>query len=125
MAFLKFGTCLCLLAGLAMAERWSGTLLDATCYDLSKPQIEKSAPGPETAPTCVPTEKSTLFALRSQGKVFKFDAPSSAKAAGILKGMEVKSKQVEVDVSGQVTGETLHADSIQLNPSMSEKEKAK
>jgi hypothetical protein len=59
---------------LALAESWSGKLLDATCYD----QQKKVA-------ACDATSATTAFALDASGTVYKLDADGNSKAADALK----------------------------------------
>jgi hypothetical protein len=59
---------------LALAESWSGKLLDATCYDQQK-----------KAATCDATSATTAFALDASGTVYKLDADGNSKASEALK----------------------------------------
>lgn len=62
------------LSTLALADSWSGKLVDAVCYDK-----QQSTAG------CDATSATKTFALDVSGKVFKFDESSNAKAATALK----------------------------------------
>ena len=59
---------------LALAENWSGKLLDATCYDQQK-----------KAASCDATSATTAFALDASGTIYKLDADGNSKAADALK----------------------------------------
>src|SRR5258708_785989 len=59
---------------LALAESYSGRLLDASCYD----QQKKVA-------ACDPTSTTTAFALEASGAVYKLDAAGNSKASAALK----------------------------------------
>lgn len=59
---------------LALADNWSGTLLDASCYEQKK-----------DVAGCDATGTTTAFAISASGKVFKLDATGNDKAAAALK----------------------------------------
>src|SRR6476661_2423349 len=65
---------LALFSGLALAEDWTGRLLDASCYDQNK-----------TAKPCDATSTTTAFVLDVNGKIYKLDATGNAKAAEAIK----------------------------------------
>src|SRR4029077_4429381 len=82
---------------LALADSYSGKLLDATCYDQQK-----------KAATCDATSTTTAFALEASGTVYKLDATGNAKASAPLKSRsdratdpaKPESKQVMAKVTG-------------------------
>jgi len=91
---------LTLLAGLSMsavAEDWSGKLIDATCND--QKQQEKTV-------SCDATIATTAFALDVQGKIYKLDPPGNIKAATALKyrAEPADSSQASSEVKAKVTG---------------------
>jgi hypothetical protein len=61
-------------SALALAESWSGNLLDATCYDKAK-----------SAESCEATTMTTSFAIDVSGKVYKLDEAGNSKATAALK----------------------------------------
>ena len=82
---------------LALAESWSGKLLDATCYD----QQKKVA-------ACNATSATTTFALDASGTVYKLDADGNSKAMDALKNRADRaadpSKPASTRVMAKVEG---------------------
>ena len=67
---------------LAVAETWSGTLVDASCTADKKSSAE-----------CAPTSTTSNFALvLADGKTVNLDASGSSKAADALKNSADRSK---------------------------------
>jgi hypothetical protein len=67
-------------ASLALAETWTGKLIDYSCYQDKK----------ETA-ACEPSSSTTMFALGVSGKVYKLDDSGNSKAAEALKSRADRS----------------------------------
>jgi hypothetical protein len=94
-------------AGLALAEDWSGRLVDASCYsqDKSKP--------------CDATGSTTAFMLDVNGKAYKLDASGNAKATAALKSRADRSApggaQSAGPVNAKVTGTIEGTDSIKVD----------
>jgi hypothetical protein len=97
-------TAAALLTGLsvgALAEDWSGKLIDATCNE--QQQHEKTV-------SCDATNATTVFALDVMGKIYKLDPAGNSKAAAALKyradpsGTASPSKPASTDVRAKVTG---------------------
>ncbi|MCI0723813.1 MAG: hypothetical protein L0338_33375 [Acidobacteria bacterium] len=96
---------------LALAENWSGKLLDATCYDQQK-----------NAASCDATSKTTTFALAVGSNVYKFDAAGSSKASSALRNRadraadpaKPESKAVMAKVEGTEQGGTIKVDKIDV-----------
>jgi hypothetical protein len=104
-------------AGLALADTYTGVLVDAAC-----PAEQKSAP------VCNPTPHTTSFALIVPGdnlKTLKLDAAGNAKAAAALKNHNRgadRSKDPNTAVTsliatvvGSLNGEELRVESIQFD----------
>jgi hypothetical protein len=98
---------------LALAEDWTGRLVDATC----------AADQQKSVATCDPTSSTTMFAIVASGKTFKFDDAGNAKAATALKGRADRSTDPNAPpsttVTAKVTGtkdadNTLKVDSIEV-----------
>jgi hypothetical protein len=66
--------------GLALAENYTGKLLDSACYTQNK-----------SAKACDATASTTEFALDVAGKVYKFDAAGNAKAVDAMKNHAERS----------------------------------
>lgn len=95
---------------LALAENYSGKLLDASCYD----QQKKSA-------SCDATSATTAFAIDVSGNVYKLDKTGNTKAAAALKNRadrtdptKPQSKDVMAQVTGSETGGTIAVESIDV-----------
>lgn len=92
----------------ALAEDWSGKLIDATCND--QQQQQKTIP-------CDATKATTAFALDVAGKIYKLDPPGNLKAATAMKYRpapedpkkinEVNAKVTGTEVSGMILVETI------------------
>ena len=109
-------TC-CLLAlplvftTLALAESWSGKLVDATCY-----AKQQSATG------CDATGATKAFAIEVSGKVYKLDETGNEKAATALKSRADKAadptkpqaSMVMAKVEGTESGGTITTQSIEV-----------
>jgi hypothetical protein len=98
-------------SALALAESWTGPLLDASCY-----QQNKSAKG------CDATSSSSAFAIAVSGKVYRLDDTGNTKAAEALKNRasrsadpnQAPSTTVNAKVSGTLEGEMLKVDTIEI-----------
>jgi hypothetical protein len=96
---------------LALADSYSGKLLDATCYD----QQKKVA-------LCDATNTTTAFALEASGTVYKLDATGNTKASAALKNRgdraadpgKPDSKQVMAKVTGTEKAGTIEVESIDV-----------
>ncbi|HEV3199182.1 MAG TPA: hypothetical protein VGZ73_14815 [Bryobacteraceae bacterium] len=100
---------------LALAESWTGKLVDASCADQQKGDQQKMA-------TCDATSSTTAFALVASGKIFKFDDAGNAKAAEALKSRADRaanpnappSTTVTAKVTGTNEGDKLKVESIEV-----------
>lgn len=94
-----------LLAIGAVAETWTGTLVDVMCKgkDLSS----------HTAKCAVSCAKSGYGLVLSDGKFVKFDEGGNAKALAALKSTD-KEKDLKAKVSGSLDGDTVRVSSIDL-----------
>jgi hypothetical protein len=97
-------------ATLALAETWSGTLVDASCAAEKKSVAE-----------CSPSATTSSFALvLADGKAVKFDATGNAKAADALKNSADRSKNptekkaITAKVTGAMSGDTVQVESIDI-----------
>lgn len=101
-----------LCCGLALAEIWSGKLLDASCYEQHK-----------TARSCNATSSTSIFLLDVSGKVYRLDAAGNRQAAQALKNRAERSENpdqpsggvLNARVAGVKEGEdTLKVDIIEI-----------
>ena len=94
----------------ALADSWSGKLLDASCYDQQK-----------KAAMCDATSKTTAFGLEVSGTFYKLDRAGNTKATAALKNRAdrsdpAKSQSTEVmaKVDGTEKGGTIAVDNIEV-----------
>jgi len=95
---------------IAVAETWSGTLVDATCAAEKKSSAQ-----------CTPTASTSSFGLvLADGKMAKLDAAGNSKAADALKNSADRSanpdkkKPVMAKVTGSLSGDTIQVESIDV-----------
>jgi hypothetical protein len=94
-----------LLSGVALAESWSGTLVDVSCKgkDLAK----------HTKQCALGCAKSGFGVVLSDGKFVKFDEMGNGKAVDALKAT-AKEADLKVEVTGKLTGDILAVDSVKI-----------
>jgi hypothetical protein len=112
----KCGITLFLAAGLSSAADWNAKLLDANCSALSPTAISVHKKASEKlVKTCAPSASTTSFAIIADGKIYKLDIPSDAKAEAAMKDGSVKADpdgDVQAAVSGTIQGDRFKVDSI-------------
>ena len=89
----------------AVAETWSGTLVDVMCKGKDLAGHTR-----ECALTCA---KSGFGVVLSDGKFLKFDETGNAKALNALKAA-TKEKDLKATVTGEKDGETIQVASLVL-----------
>jgi hypothetical protein len=98
-------------SALALADSFTGRLVDSSCYDQQK-----------SATACDPTSSTTSFALVAAGKAMKFDDAGNTKAVAALKGRADRSAnpnsspspQVSAKVTGTKDGENIKVEEIEV-----------
>jgi len=92
----------------ALAESYSGKLLDASCYDQQK-----------KVDSCGATSSTTAFALEVSGKVFKLDDAGNSKASEAIKNRadrtdpsQPQPKEIMAKVDGTQKGGTITVENI-------------
>lgn len=95
---------------LALAENYSGKLLDWSCYDQQKKAL-----------SCDASSATTSFAIDVSGKVYKLDNNGNTKATAALKNRadradpsKQQSKEVMANVSGTEKGGTISVENIDV-----------
>ena len=86
---------------LAMAESWTGKLVDATCFD--QQQTPANPPATPSAASCDASSTTTAFAIVASGKAFKFDDAGNAKAAQAMKSRADRSANPNAPAGSTVT----------------------
>jgi hypothetical protein len=93
------------LAPLAIAESFSGTVVDVMCRGKDLASHTR-----ECALTC---SKSGYGLVTTDGKFLKFDEAGNARALSLLKNL-AKEKDLKAKVSGTVNGDVLKVESIEF-----------
>ena len=92
-------------AGLALAENYSGKLVDANC----KPPANATK-GAELPDSCAVNSSTKVFAIQTaEGQIYRLDAAGNAKAAAAVKAEPGKTT---VNVSGSIDGQMLKVESL-------------
>jgi len=99
----RFVFALTILAPLAAADSFSGTVVDVMCRGKDLASHTR-----ECAVTC---SKSGYGLVTADGKFLKFDESGNARALSALKKL-TKEKDLKAKVSGTVSGEVLKVESI-------------
>jgi len=97
--------------GLASAESFSGTLVDASCYSQQK-----------SAQSCTATGATTAFMINVKGKVYQLDENGNTKAAEAMKSRADRSTDpnnatnsaVTAKVTGKLEGDTIAVEAIDV-----------
>jgi hypothetical protein len=94
----------------ALAESYSGKLLDASCYDQQK-----------KAAACDASSTTSSFAIEASGTVYKLDSAGNTKASAALKNRadrldpsKPQAKEVMAKVDGTEKGGTITVSSIDV-----------
>jgi hypothetical protein len=97
-------------AALALAEDWTGKLLDTSCLDQKK-----------DVATCQANGTTTMFALEVSGKTYRLDDAGNQKAIKALKDRADRAadpgaaaEPVNAKITGTKDGEILKVDSIEV-----------
>ncbi|HWB96673.1 MAG TPA: hypothetical protein VG672_08230 [Bryobacteraceae bacterium] len=89
----------------ALAETWSGTLVDVMCKN-------KDLAG-HTTRCALGCAKSGFGVVTADGKFVKFDEGGNAKTLAALKATN-KEKDLKIKVNGSLDGEVIRVESLEL-----------
>ncbi len=92
-------------SALALADTWSGALVDVMCKDKDLPS--------HTTKCALGCAKSGYGLVLADGKFVKFDESGNAKALAALKATS-KEKDLKAKVTGTLDGDTVQVESIEL-----------
>jgi hypothetical protein len=99
-----------LFGALAVAENFSGKLMDAACPDQQKAEV-----------ACQPSNSTTAFVLEQAGKMYKLDATGNVKAAEALKSRADRAADpnapktpVMAKITGTLAGDTIKVDKVEV-----------
>jgi hypothetical protein len=94
-----------LFASIAVADSWTGTIVDVMCKDKDLASHTKQC--------AVKCAASGFGVVLPDGKFVKLDEAGNAKALKILKATD-KEKDLKVKVTGKLDGSVIHVDSVEL-----------
>lgn len=98
-----------LTAGFALADSWSGKLIDANCKSSNNSNSSRSN---QDSATCAPTSATRVFAIQTpDGKVYRLDSSGNRKAEEMMKN---DPNRTNVTVNGSLQGQTVKVDSLDL-----------
>ena len=108
---LTLSAVIAVFSALALAESFTGRLVDASCFDQQK-----------SATSCDPTATTTAFALLVSDKAVKLDEAGNAKASEALKSRADRaadpskpaSAQVMAKITGKQDGDTIKVEAIEV-----------
>lgn len=89
----------------ALADTWSGTLVDVMCKN-------KDLAG-HTTRCALGCAKSGFGVVTADGKFVKFDEAGNAKTLAALKATS-KEKDLKIKVNGSLDGEVIRVESLEL-----------
>ena len=98
---------LLLVAGAALADSFTGTVVDVMCKGKDLASHTR-----ECAVTCA---KSGFGLVTADGKFLKFDEAGNARALSTLKKLS-RDKDLKAKVTGTVNGDVLKVQSIDFQP---------
>jgi hypothetical protein len=109
----------CLWSTLSFAASWSGALVDSKCFASEERNVNPTdtlthvdRDQNQEIRYCSSRGKTKSFALVQQdGTSFQLDSTGNAKAAELVR-KTVKKSLVAVTVTGEISGNTIHVDSI-------------
>jgi hypothetical protein len=106
------------LACLSFAASWSGALVDAKCYTSAQQNTSHGHPGSTDTKrairSCSPNENTTLFSVVQRvGMTFTLDSDGNEKARQLVL-KEGKKSPFMVDVSGEITQDSLKVNTISI-----------
>ena len=95
---------------LALAETWSGKLIDASCMEQQKSMA-----------ACTPNSTTTAFLVWVEGKSYKLDDTGNSKAVEALKNRADRTApdapattDISAKISGTKDGDTIKVETIQV-----------
>ena len=118
-AVMRFLCFFSVMAGMALAETWSGTLVDARCYQYAKNNHNVSdSPGVRDVAmdlrACAPKEKTHSFAIvLPDSEDVTLDPAGNSQAAQLVR-QEAGKKALRVTVNGEMKKKMIAVNSIAL-----------
>lgn len=105
MSLLRLPAAFLLVSGFALADTWSGTVVDVMCKDKDLAN--------HTAKCSVNCAKSGFGVVLADGKFLKFNESGNAKALALLK-TSAKEKDLKAKITGTLEDTVISVQSIEL-----------
>ena len=105
MRFVKYLLAICVFCGLALAESWTGTVVDVMCKN-------KDLAG-HTKQCALMCAKGGFGLVLADGKFVKFDEGGNAKTLAALKSAS-KEKDLKAKVTGALDGDVVKVETIEI-----------
>ncbi len=103
--FRQLAAGLSLFSALALADTWSGTVIDNMC--------KGKDPATHTKECALMCSKHGFGLVTSDGKFLKFDEAGNAKALAAIQATK-KKQNLKAKVTGKLAEDTIQVESIQL-----------
>jgi hypothetical protein len=103
--FARCAVPLLLFSALALADSWTGTVIDIMCKD--------KEPAAHAKACAIKCSESGYGLVLSDGTFLKFDDAGNGKALEALRATE-KQKDLKAEVSGTLTDGTIKVESIKI-----------
>ncbi len=107
-----------LFSTLALAETWTGRLVDQTCWaarQAQTPQDQQAQKTEKTENACDVTSSTSSYAVDVNGKIYKLDNEGNNRVTAAMKGRADRSANPNNPATGPVTARvtgTLSGDTI-------------
>ncbi len=108
---------LALFSTLALAETYTGRLVDQTCWAARQAQTPQDQKDQKTENACDVTSSTSSFAVDVDGKIYKLDAEGNNRVTAAMKGRADRSANPNNPATGPVTARvtgTLSEDTIKV-----------
>ena len=102
-----------LCTGMAMAETWTGAILDVMCRPENVAAGVKKCPNVRQCMLSPRCQESGYGVVLANGQFLKFDTAGSAKALAMLKAMK-KETDLKATVSGTLKRDVITVDTLDI-----------
>jgi len=117
---MRFAVFFLLASGVALAESWSGILVDSSCYAAEQTNANKNTTSVDRdmnmeVRECVPSVHTKDFALILRNwTTYRFDSAGNQQAAKLLQSF-ARNHPTGVTVTGNLDKKTIHVSSASIN----------
>ncbi len=102
-----------LFSGMALAESWTGAIIDVMCRPEHIAAGVKKCPNVRQCMLSTLCQSSGYGIVLESGKFLKFDAAGSAKALQLLKAM-TKETDLKATVTGALKRDVIQVETLQI-----------